>query len=48
MDYGLNAVVRLEVVGESLVFQLPNGRVTTVVKAKPKPASDEDADQATQ
>jgi hypothetical protein len=33
-DYGKQAVVRLEVVGESLAFQLEGGRVTTVPEKK--------------
>ena len=32
-DYGTQGVVRLEVVGETLVFQLEGGRITTMPKA---------------
>jgi len=34
-DYGKAGVVRLEVVGESLIFELPGGRVTTPPGAAP-------------
>ncbi|MBL7139544.1 MAG: hypothetical protein ISS74_01400 [Planctomycetes bacterium] len=34
-DYGEAGVVRLEVVGESLIFELPGGRVTNPVAAAP-------------
>lgn len=32
-DYGSHGVVRLEIIGESLAFQLEGGRITTVAKA---------------
>ncbi len=40
-DYGPQGVARLDVTGDSLVFQLPGGRVTTVVKAPEPPKKEE-------
>ncbi|KPK48374.1 MAG: hypothetical protein AMK72_07125 [Planctomycetes bacterium SM23_25] len=45
-DYGKQGVAHLEVVGESLVFQLAGGRVTTLVTATKAPA-DESAETPT-
>jgi len=42
-DYGTAGVVRLEVVGESLIFELPGGRVTTPPTAAPAPTGTETA-----
>jgi hypothetical protein len=46
-DYGPYAIVRLEVVAESLAFQLEGGRATTVAEKKaPTPAAKEAAGKA--
>ncbi len=37
-DYGEGGVVWLEVVGESLIFELQGGRVTTLIEAEPEDA----------
>lgn len=42
-DYGREAVIRLEVVGESLAFQLEGGRVTTVPEKKAPAAAGKEA-----
>ncbi|MBE3135133.1 MAG: hypothetical protein IMZ55_16830 [Acidobacteria bacterium] len=39
-DYGTQGVAKLEVTGESMVFQLPGSRVTTVVKAAAAPKTE--------
>ena len=39
-DYGTDGIALLEVVGESMVFQLPGGRVTTLVTAAQPPAGE--------
>lgn len=49
-DYGTEGLVRLEVVGESLVFTLPGGRVTALAKAPAagaKKAATDEEDAAT-
>ena len=45
-DYGRDGIALLEVVGESMVFQLPGGRVTTLAAAA-KPPAGEAAETAT-
>lgn len=44
-DYGRQAVVRLEIVAESLVFELEGGRVTTPIERK-APAAGKEAKEA--
>jgi len=39
-DYGRDGIALLEVVGESMVFQLPGGRVTTLAAAAQPPAGE--------
>lgn len=46
-DYGKEGLVRLEVVGESLVFMLPGGRVTALAKAPAAAATAGAKDAAT-
>jgi len=50
-DYGTQGVVKLEVTGESMVFQLPGSRITTVKaaeppKTEPKAESDDEPEAA--
>lgn len=43
-DYGTQGVAKLEVTGESMVFQLPGSRITTVVKAPAPPKTEPKAE----
>lgn len=46
-DYGPQGVAKLEVTGDSLVFQLPGGRITTLVKAPEPPKAEPKAEPKT-